>query len=148
MATYCFWQLFLIKLNNKKMSFYGFLLLAIVFFRSINGMIIGECQQPNQWKSWLNAHRPTLFGWFVRNRISILLDGFFLIDRWIWISSTLPKDLCWPIVCLFKADSIRSSNCRQSRTIGNGRYISFYIQRRISLFESTSRPKKETMYRL
>ena len=37
-------------------------IITTVFFQSINGMIIGECKAPNQWKSWLNVHRPTAIG--------------------------------------------------------------------------------------
>ncbi|CAF1191903.1 unnamed protein product [Adineta steineri] len=35
-----------------------------IFFQSINGLIIGECKEPNEWKTWLNVHRPTAIGEF------------------------------------------------------------------------------------
>ncbi|UJR25227.1 hypothetical protein I4U23_006579 [Adineta vaga] len=50
-------------MSSNNITFFCFLL-AIVFFQSINGMIIGECKEPNQWKSWLNVHRPNLIGEF------------------------------------------------------------------------------------
>jgi hypothetical protein len=41
-------------------------------------MIIGECQQPNEWKTWLNAHHPTAVGWFLKTSIDI--DCFISIS--------------------------------------------------------------------
>jgi hypothetical protein len=35
---------------------------ATITFQYINGMIIGECTAPNEWKTWLNVHRPTALG--------------------------------------------------------------------------------------
>ena len=41
-------------------------LIFIVVLDQFNyGMIIGECQQPNEWKTWLNVNRPTSTGLFV-----------------------------------------------------------------------------------
>jgi len=34
----------------------------LLCFCSTNAMIIGECNQPNTWKTWLNVHRPTGIG--------------------------------------------------------------------------------------
>ncbi|CAF2162833.1 unnamed protein product [Rotaria magnacalcarata] len=41
-----------------------FISFTTISFQSIHGMIIGECKVPNQWKTWLNVHRPTVNGEF------------------------------------------------------------------------------------
>jgi hypothetical protein len=42
-----------------------------IIYQCINGMIIGECREPYEWKTWLNAHRPTASGLFFQNYIDI-----------------------------------------------------------------------------
>lgn len=41
-----------------------FLIFIVVLDQFNDGMIIGECQQPNEWKTWLNVNRPTALGLF------------------------------------------------------------------------------------
>ena len=38
------------------------LISLFIFVPLINGLIIGTCQEPNEWKTWLNVHRPTTYG--------------------------------------------------------------------------------------
>jgi hypothetical protein len=49
-------------------------ILTALFFQFNNGMIIGECQEPNKWKTWLNVHRPTATGLFLKI-IFVLIIG-------------------------------------------------------------------------
>lgn len=54
-------------------------LIFIVLLDQFNyGMIIGECQQPNEWKSWLNVNRPTALGlsFDQKNLNHLLFDNF------------------------------------------------------------------------
>ena len=44
---------------------FWFLFALLAYFPLVSGLIIGECKEPNEWKTWLNAHRPTTFGWFI-----------------------------------------------------------------------------------
>jgi hypothetical protein len=39
-------------------------LFLIASIQSINGMILGVCNEPDEWKTWLNVHRPTALGLF------------------------------------------------------------------------------------
>ena len=40
------------------------MLVYLLFLPFIDGLIIGECNEPNEWKTWLNSHRPTTTGLF------------------------------------------------------------------------------------
>lgn len=48
----------------------------VLLFHFNNGMIIGKCQTPNEWKTWLNVNRPTILGLFV---YGMFLHVFYLL---------------------------------------------------------------------
>ena len=65
----------------------AFFFLLVGFSSPLEAMIVGECQAPNEWKTWLNVHRPTAYGtrfdlFFIFGNLFIFLGEFELVSHY------------------------------------------------------------------
>lgn len=76
-----------------------FILIAFLFHFN-NALIIGECQIPNEWKTWLNTNHPTVLGLFFERIISSCIFDWFFVGEFEIVPHYQKLFAGQPFVCL------------------------------------------------